>query len=256
MFGLYLKRHLKTTIIWCVVLLVFLIASMTKYDAFALNPMQATGLLDKLPNAIKVIYGMSDVDVATLGGYYVVVVFYFQLMLAIFSATLGAKIIYEEEDLKTSEFLFVKPISRTKVLLIKLLGAFSVVTFLNIFISLTSYIYITSKYGDVDNFLEINLVQYVVCLFSLIVGTLLTSIKSNRFASIASASIIMGFFIIRSIALLVEINLQFLTPFLAFETSSVFQEGINYIYILYYLALSVLLLILAIINLNRRDIRN
>ncbi len=256
MYKLYLKRHLKALIIWTLVLSLFLLASMTKYDAFALNPDQATELLNTLPNAIKVIYGMSDVDVSTLGGYYSVVVFYFQLMLAIYSATLGAKIIYEEEDLKTSEFLFVKPISRTKILLTKLCGAFTVVSFLNAFVIVISYVYITSEYGKINNFFAISLSQYIICIFALMLGLLFTSVKINKLASIVSASVIMGFFIIRSIALLLELNLQLLTPFLAFETGEVYNNGINYWYVLYYGALSVLLLLLSIRNLNNRDIRN
>lgn len=256
MYTLYLKRHLKSIIIWCIVLVLFLVASMTKYTAFQENPEQAAELLDLLPNAVKVIYGMGNGDITQLGVYYSVVAFYFQLMLALYAGILGSKIIYEEEDLKTSEFLFVKPISRTKVLLTKYLGALSVITILNLFITMFSYVYFKTSYEMFDNFFALSFSQYMICIFTLSLGTLFTSIKYSRFSSMLIAGITMLFFILRSVALLVEINLWFLTPFYAFECGVAYEEGFNILYALYYLVLSAICIVVAVKQLNNRDIKS
>ena len=46
-------------------------------------------------------------------------------MATVHAAMLGADIISKEERDKTAEFLFVKPISRNKIIISKLLGSFS-----------------------------------------------------------------------------------------------------------------------------------
>ncbi len=256
MYKLFFKRNIKTFIIWCLLLGFFLVASMTKYEAFAKDPIQASQLLDSLPNVVKVIYGMGNVDITVLGGYYSVVVLYFQIMLAMYSAILGAKLIYEEEDLKTSEFLFVKPISRTKILMKKFLSAFILISCLNLAVLIFSYVYLNEMYGHVDNFLQLNFTQYIICVFTLAIGTLLGTSKYNNRGILLSGFTVMVFFVIRSIALINEWNLSLFSPFYAFETAQVYTSSINYLYVLYYITFSGVLFLLAVLLLNKRDIKN
>ena len=60
--------------------------------------------------------GFSDLDLSKVSGYYGMLFIYLLLMATIHAAMLGATIIAKEERDKTSEFLFVKPVSRSKVI--------------------------------------------------------------------------------------------------------------------------------------------
>lgn len=67
-------------------------------------------------------------------------------MVTIHASMLGANIISKEERDKTTEFLMVKPISRTKILTSKLLAALANVLILNL-VTLVLSIAIVGKYS-------------------------------------------------------------------------------------------------------------
>jgi ABC-2 type transport system permease protein len=78
-------------------------------------------------------FGMANLEVTSLSGFYGVINFYLVIMGAIFAIILGAGILAKEERDKTAEFLLVKPVTRTWVLGQKLAaGLIYIVAFVGI----------------------------------------------------------------------------------------------------------------------------
>lgn len=125
-----LKAHRKSLIIWSVISALFMYLSMAKYTALAADAQASQDLMKALPSSMQAIFGMTGLDLTTITGYYGICFIFIAVMLAIHAGMLGAEIIAKEEVDKTAEFLYVKPISRARVLTEKLLAGLLLITIL------------------------------------------------------------------------------------------------------------------------------
>lgn len=255
MFWFYFKKRIKMILIWMAIIAVFCISSFSKFDAFAADAAGTKALMDSFPKVIMIVYGMNNIDITSVGGYFSVVILFLTIMIAIYAGTLGSKIIYEEEDLMTSEFIFTKPVSRSRVYFTKFFVAFTTVTILNVFAFILSYIILKQKYEIFDGFYMNMLGQYVITLFGLSIGTFISTLKVNKMATLASAGIITMFYIIKTFGEIKEINLGYITPFSAFNSYDILNGNISNIYIIYYLVISIILVTAGNIFLNKRDLK-
>lgn len=114
-----LVSYRKATIVWGVVMLVFMYTSMVKYGALASDAAASQKMLAALPSTLQAVFGMTGLDITTIVGYYGVCFIFIAVMLAIHAGMLGAGIIAKEETNKTAEFLYTKPISRTRAFVTK-----------------------------------------------------------------------------------------------------------------------------------------
>lgn len=254
MFRFYFKSKIKMIFIWTAIIIFFLAASLTKYAAFAEDAEGTKNLLDTMPKIVMIVYGMNELDITSLGGYFALVSLYIAIMLSIYGGMLGSKIVYEEEDLSTSEFIFTRPISRSKVYFSKFAVALVTITLLNIFVIVGNYLMLKINYEVFDGFWMMCVVQYVLCIFGLCLGSFLTSLKINRFATIASAGIVTSLFLVKAVGEIKEIDLSLVTPFYAFNYNDILTDNFNIMYVAYYLVISLVLLILGSVLLNKRDI--
>lgn len=119
-----LRANCRSMIIWCAGILFLIFAGMGKYEAgIAAGGTSMMELFDTLPDSLKNIFGLGVFDVSRVVEYYAVLFLYIALILSLYAAILGASIITKEERDRTSEFLLVKPISRTKIMTEKILAA-------------------------------------------------------------------------------------------------------------------------------------
>ena len=136
-----LRAELKALLIWSLAMVLLVVSGMTKYTA--LSAAGATGasvtdLLAQMPESLRALLGFGTLDVASLVGYLVMLMLYFELTLAIHAALLGAGILSKEERLKTVEFLYAKPISRTGVVMAKFAAALVQLVVLNLLTLVTT----------------------------------------------------------------------------------------------------------------------
>ncbi len=115
-----LKTRRKSLIIWSVVMIIYLYLSMLKFETFSATPAVVSELLRNFPSTLKAVFGMGGLDLTTLSGYFGVVFAYTALLVAVFAGMLGSRVLSDEESDKTSEFLYAKPIPRSKILTAKL----------------------------------------------------------------------------------------------------------------------------------------
>ena len=114
MFLREMKAH-RTGLIWWSLGMVALVASgMAKYAAYETAGQSIVAIFETLPKAVLVVFGMQGFDLTKASGFYGVLFLYVGVMAAIHATLLGASLIATEERDRTSEFLYTKPVSRTR----------------------------------------------------------------------------------------------------------------------------------------------
>lgn len=119
-----IRSGLKPFIFWSIGLFVLVFAGMTKFTGIENTANGSMNeLLGKFPRIMLAVFGMTDVDINTLGGYYSVLAFYALICAVIYSVHLGSGAVSREEADRTYEFIFTKPRSRANILAVKLSAA-------------------------------------------------------------------------------------------------------------------------------------
>jgi ABC-2 type transport system permease protein len=234
-----LRANLKSIIIWSLSMTFLIYVGMIKYSGFQSAGQSVNELFEQLPAAMKSILGMNGLDLTSISGFYAIFFLYFMLLAGVHAVMLGAVIIAKEEKDKTADFLFVKPVVRSKVITAKLSAAFINVVILNA-VTLISSILIVSIYnkGESINSQIINLMLalFVIQVIFLSVGAVIAAISRNtkKSTSIATTILLSAFMLSVAIDLYKKLDfLEFLTPFKYFKTAEVMREGsFNPLYLL------------------------
>ena len=138
-----LKANAKTLLVWCVVVVLFNVAGVMKFEGIAAGDAEAVRQLTvAFPKVALAVMGISDLDMSTFTGYYAVLEFYVGIMAAVYAVALARNAVSRETVDGTYEFLFVRPVSRARILTAKLLAALV----------------------DVAVFVAVNLVSSLLCL--------------------------------------------------------------------------------------------
>jgi len=112
-----MKQYWKYLLFWGLGIVAMVGGGMGKFTAlYDAGDTSITDVFNQLPKAFLALFGMVNLEVTSLSGFYGVINFYLVIMGAIFAIILGAGILAKEERDKTAEFLLVKPVTRTWVL--------------------------------------------------------------------------------------------------------------------------------------------
>ena len=216
-----LKANRKALIIWSVCMFLLVLSGMGKYTAYSSG--QSNDVFAKMPYSIKALLGIGSFDVTTMKGYFAMLFLYIELMAAVHAVLLGAGIIAKEERDKTTEFLMIKPVSRTTIITSKFLAALVNIFILNI-VSLLSSIVMVAAYnkgndisGEIGIFI---LSMFIVQLIFLSIGTALVAfIRNPKSSGSLSVGILLVSFVISKITDLTDkLNvLNIFSPFKYFS---------------------------------------
>lgn len=230
-----MRANLKGLIGWSVGVASLTIAGFVKFDAM-LDPSINT-LMASWPRVLVVLFTGGFTHMANVADYYGIMYTYLILLVACQAAMLGGNILSKEERDRTSEFLFVKPISRVKIVTTKLLAAvvnITVVTCVCYFATIFSF----GHFAGVSEFMpkihELTLGMYFVQLMFLTLGTGLSGLVSNnrKANTLAGLAVLATFFIAKFIQLAGNVDfLSFLSPFLYFEPAAVYRDGLTLLYV-------------------------
>ncbi|ACL76499.1 ABC transporter permease subunit [Ruminiclostridium cellulolyticum] len=221
-----LKANAKALIIWSVCIFLLILSSMGEYTAYSSGE-GGGDVFEKMPYSLKALMGMGSFDVTTIIGYFAMLFVYIELAVAIHAILLGSGIIAKEERDKTTEFLMVKPVSRTKVITSKLLAAFVNVVIINLisFASSLIMIDIYNKGEDITEKIVVFFVSmFIVQLIFMSLGAALASVMNKPKASgAAAAGILMGAFVIAKVTDLTDkVNvINVLSPFKYFSYQNI-----------------------------------
>lgn len=257
-----MKSHRKSLIFWSIGMVLMVYSGMGKYEAYSSSGQSINDLMKDIPKSLKAVLGFGDVDLSTLAGYYSILFLYILLMATIHAAMLGATIIAKEERDKTSEFLFVKPISRMAVITAKLSAAFVNVVVLNL-VTLGSLILILESFNkngeDVNGDIGLTMFgMFLLQVLFMMIGAALASIKRKpkTAASVATGILLLTYLL----SIIIDLNedldgLKYFSPFKYFEAAEVmFGNGIETVYVVISMGLSIVLAIFTYVFFKKRDL--
>jgi ABC-2 type transport system permease protein len=178
-----LKSHRKSLIFWSIGVFLMVVSGMSKYAGLSSSGQPLTVVFEEMPKSMQAVMGIGTLDMSKASGFYGMLFIYLVLMATIHAVMLGATIISKEERDKTSEFLFVKPVSRTKIITAKLLAAFTNIVIFNL-VTFISSIVIVGMYSDgeaVNSDITITMVgMFILQLVFMVIGSAIAAIKNGQ----------------------------------------------------------------------------
>ncbi|CAN7406498.1 ABC transporter permease subunit [Rossellomorea sp. LjRoot5] len=256
-----MRAHRKSLIIWCTGMIALIGSGLGKYAGFSSSGQSMNELMEGLPKPMQAILGIGTLDMATASGYYGVLFLYILLLATIHAALTGATIISKEERDKTAEFLFVKPLTRKKIIGVKLAAAFTQIGILAL-ITWISSLLIVGHYSDVSVAFDIGVTvvgMIILQVLFLLIGTAVAaySKKPGKSAAVATGVLLLTFILSFAIDLNGKIEaLKYLTPFKYFEAESVmYGGGLGSAYVGISLALIVILSFATFLFFEKRDLK-
>ncbi|WP_042464074.1 ABC transporter permease subunit [Neobacillus dielmonensis] len=255
------KSHRKSLIFWCIGVFLMVVSGMSKYEAYSSSGQSMNDLLKDMPKSLAAVLGFNDLDVSKPSGYYGLLFLYLLLMATIHAAMLGATIIAKEERDKTSEFLFVKPVSRNMIITAKLLAAFvNIVTF-NL-VTYGSSVVLMGQYakgGDITSDIGMTMAgMFFLQVLFMVLGSAIAAVKKRpkSAASLASAVLLLTYVLSVAIDLSPNIEgLKYLTPFKYFEAKNVmYGGGLDAVFVVISIGLTAAFSIITYVCYQKRDL--
>lgn len=257
-----LKANRKTLIIWCVCMFLLVASGMGKYTTYSSGSAGSlSDVFKEMPYTVRALLGIGSFDVTTMGGYFAMLFLYIEIAVAIHAVLLGSGIIAKEERDKTSEFLMVKPLSRTSIITSKLLAALVNIVILNIVTLLSSLVMVSAynKGADISGEIMTFMVSMLmVQLIFLSLGAFCSAFLRNAKSSGSAAmGIMLGSFVIAEITNLTDhVNvLNVLSPFKYFSYADIVNgNGLNAIIVVLSLLLIAVFSAAAYFFYRKRDL--
>ncbi len=255
-----LKANLKSLIIWCVIIGLFVVIGAAKFTAYYGNP-EMLKILDSFPASVLDALSMRGFNLTTVTGFYGIMFVYFALMGAIAAAMWGSNSISKEERDKTVEFSLVLPVSRSKVITAKALAALLDCLLLALVTWGVSYLAVQQFKPDAAfySFLALEmralfLIEVIFLAIGLLLGSAMKQYKLS--ASVAVGIILVTYFISVISAMQKDLDfLKYFTPFKYFDAIDLYQKGVmSATYLLLSAIIVVACVALSYLTYNRRDL--
>jgi ABC-2 type transport system permease protein len=225
------KMNFKSVVIWSVSITILLLALMSLFSSFAADAELLNEMLDKFPKALLLAFGMTDMDLSTVLGFYGLVFLFCQLCLAIQAANYGFSLVSIEERELTADFLLAKPVGRTKILTSKLLSAISGLTITNIVVWISSFLFVYLFRGgreyDIKPLVLLLLSIVLFQLFFLTVGMLISLlVKRVRNVTSYSMALAFGMYVLNAFSGMIgEDSLEIISPYKHFEPNYIIKNA-------------------------------
>lgn len=255
-----MKSYRKSILFWSIGIIFLLASGMAKYKATAANG-EINDLFAEMPKSFQAIVGSGAFDLSKASGYFGILVLYLLLMATIHATMLGANIIAKEERDKTAEFIFVKPISRVKIIAYKLFSALMNVIIFNL-VSWISSVLFVRKYSNGeqvnDDIAIVMAGMFILQVLFLVIGTAIASVSKNskKAASYSTGILLLTFILSIAIDLNEKIEiLKYLSPFKYFEAKNImYGGGFNYTYIIISIVSIITLTFVTFVSYKKRDL--
>lgn len=256
-----MKANRKSLIFWLAGLFFMVVGGMGKFGGAKASGQSMNDLVEQMPRAIKTIMGIGTFDLSTVGGYYGMLFIYLVLMATIHAAMLGANIISKEQNDRTSEFLFVKPISRSKIITWKLAAAIANILIFNITTGVLSVVMVNyyEKSGAITgDILKLLVGMFILQIMFLVIGTGIAAVSKNtRLPASAATGILLAVYML---SMGIDMNekldfLKYLTPFKYFEAKNLMGGGaFEPVFLILSIVIIVVLLNITYVFYKKRDL--
>jgi ABC-2 type transport system permease protein len=225
------SARLKSVIIWSLAVTAIIVFFFSLFTVFADQAALMNEFLAKYPPALRAAFGMDNMDLATVLGFYSFIFLFVQLCLAIQAANYGFGLVSIEENELTADFLLSKPVSRSQVVTSKLLAALSSLTLTNLVVWVASFAAIAIFHGahayEPGTLVLLLLSIVVFQLFFLSVG-LVISLLVKRVRSVTPYALGLGFgaYVLSAFnGVFGDVGLELITPFKHIDAAYIVKHG-------------------------------
>ncbi|MGX4599727.1 ABC transporter permease subunit [Faecalimicrobium sp. JNUCC 81] len=261
------KRLLKSCIIWSIVCSGLIILFMSIFPSMESSGMKEL-VIDKmsaLPIDLLKALNIEATDFTNIFDYLSYAIQYIAMASAIYGAILGVNALIREESEGTIEFLYSKPIKRSKIITYKLC---SIVAIYFIYIIITcvltigiSYIVKPHNIKGIDLIINIKLLFSAILLLGYIfmaVGLLISSLIKSDKSSISIAISI--FFITYFLGMVGRLKdsfewFKYLSPFDYYVPSDILKNGFDTIFVIIGIFIIMVSIALSYIVYSKKDMK-
>jgi len=225
-----LRGHLRSVLIWSLSLAAMIFIFYSIFPTFSAQAATINQALSQFPPALLAAFGMGQVDLSSVLGFFSFAFLFTQVCLAIQAGNYGFGLVSVEETELTADFLVSKPVSRVQIIDSKLLAAFCSLTITNLVVWASTFLSIHLFKGsltyDLGTLLLLLASIVIFQLFFLSVG-LAISLLVRRVRSVTPYSLSLGFgmYILAAFSGLEGIsNLELITAFKHFDPNYIIQH--------------------------------
>lgn len=227
------QSRLRTVTTWSLSIAGILLFFYYVYTGFADQAALMNQMMQRFPPALLEAFGLTDVDISSVLGYYSLASLFIMLCLAIQAGNYGFGLVSIEENELTADFLLTRPVSRIQILTSKLLAGLASLILTNLAVWAASFLAITLFKGShtYDAFTLILLLIgfFIFQLFFLCVGLFISLlVKRVRSVTPYSLGLAFGSYILAALGDVAgDVRLEWITPFKHFDSSFIIQYN-NY----------------------------
>lgn len=225
------RNRLKSVLIWSLGLTFLIVFFFSLFPVFADQAALMNEFMARYPQELRAAFGMNNMDLATVLGFYSFIFMFVQLCLAIQASNYGFGLVSIEESELTADFLLSKPVSRSQVLTSKLLAALTGLTLTNLVVWVCSFgaiaLFRGARAYEPRTLLLLLLSIVIFQFFFLSVG-LVISLLVKRVRSVTPYGLGLGFgmYVLSAFSgVFGEVVLELVTPFKHLDAPSIIQHG-------------------------------
>jgi ABC-2 type transport system permease protein len=255
-----IKSLLREFILWASILSSALIILMVLFPLLKMNTSQI------MADNIFDFWGLrEDYDFINISVYFAYIMQYIGIAIAIYSAILGLRILVKEEAKGTIGYLYAQPISRNKIVGIKLIVniiiIFCLVIILAIVSGMLNLIFSTGNQEIVDIIQNVQLIYSGIFLSGMIfmsIGLLVSiGMHSDKKVTAFAVGIVLISEIIGVLSNLFDIIgfLKYLSPLVVFKPTIIIETGINIKAVMIWGILSIIMIFLTAFLYHKKDFK-
>jgi ABC-2 type transport system permease protein len=225
------RTRLQSVFIWSLALTFLTLLFFAMFPVFADQAALMNEMLAKFPQELLAAFGMDNMDLSTVLGFYSFIFFFIQLCLAIQASNYGFGLVSIEESELTADFLLSKPVSRTQVLTSKLLAALTSLVITSLVVWVSTFIAI-SLFGegrayDMSTLLLLLFSVLIFQLFFLSVGLVLSLlVKRVRSVTPYALGLAFGAYVLAAFSgVFGDVKLELITPFKHLDAVYIVRTG-------------------------------
>jgi ABC-2 type transport system permease protein len=258
-----LKMKIRSVIAWSLAIALLIFIYLSIFSSIAVDAKLLNEMMSSFPEELLIAFGMTDIDMSTILGFFGLIFLFIQICLAIQAANYGFSLVSVEETDLTADFLLAKPVGRTKIMTSKLLAAITGLTITNLVVWISSFVFLR-MYSDGGQFetkpvLVLLLSIAIFQLFFLTAGMLISLlVKRVRSVTPFSMALVFGMYVLNAFGGMIgEDKLEILSPFKHFEPNYILKHA-SYDFPLAWISLAVIVISIvgSYVLYSRRNIRS
>jgi ABC-2 type transport system permease protein len=258
-----IQRNALSFFLWTLVISVLVSVTMSVFPTFLQNQSKVLGMMTLVPKEALQFKGISNFTdmLSPLGFYSVNNIIYMMVLGSIFAMVLSSNILLKEEYNKTAEYLMVRPITRSEIFISKLSVVIFYIFLLNLVTALIGYTTIKLVHSGPFNgqsFLVLSVYTFLLnTLFGAIGLFMSTLVKRPKPITTLGIGMVLFFYFIYTLSKITESvgQIGYLSPFKYVRLDAGNPEyKLETGHLLYFMGISLLLLIISYRIYRRKDI--